>query len=146
MTTSVTVDIKDILQSYPDAKREYLIPLPYRRMAVNDDVGMKLAARPQNHVVANHAVGADRAIVTDLRFGVDDRRAVDGSHGALPILQHKRHFRFTDRFPVHPAHAFGLADFAPGLGQFHVNDQHMAGQHGLPPFDILGGHEVGDLA
>ena len=62
------------------------------------------------------------------------------------LRHHKGHLGFADHLAVHGTDPFGFADFAAGFGQFHINDECIAGPHRLAPFDVFRRHEVGDLA
>ena len=56
------------------------ISFPQRGVAVNHDVGMKLATAGQHGVFTHHAIGADQTVLADLRPSVNNRRRVDGLH------------------------------------------------------------------
>ena len=89
----------------------------------------KLAMVAQRDVFANDAIGSDVAIGADLRLGMDDGCGNHGIH--WPSNNMKVTSASLTDFAVDLADAFGLADFAARFGQFHFNDQHVAGRTGL---------------
>src|SRR5438093_81174 len=59
----------------------------------------------------------------------------------------KEHLRLADDFAVHDAAAFRLRDTAPFFrGDFHLDEERVAGDYGLAKFHLVRAHEVADAS
>ena len=132
-----------VLRFQPDAgEGENFVFLSQLRMAVNHNMRMELAFAAERHVFADNAVRPDVAIVADRALGMDDGGGINCMRSSASSNMKVTSASLTGS-PSTVQTPLALPILPRDFGQFHVDDQHVAGHDRFAPINVIRGHEIG---